>query len=76
MCARLVPYMSSQKGEFVFSGSAQYNSHVSNNISIRSKHFAGNFSTCVITDSEYIWQKEVKESFIKPLKVVDKPSKV
>ena len=43
--------MRSQKGDTIFLGSITC---VPNSFSIRRKHFAGNFSACVITNNEFI----------------------
>ena len=53
ICAVLVSYMSSQKVIYI----SRLDVHstitcVPNSFSIRRKHFAGNFSACVITNNE------------------------
>ena len=59
-----VLYMSSQKGEFIFLGSAQLHACLIGVVLTR--HFTGNVV--------YVYM--MKETFIETLKVVDKPSKV
>ena len=56
ICAALVPYLSGHKGESIIISRALRNAIICmpNSFSIRRKHFAGNFSACVITNNEYI----------------------
>ena len=64
ICAVLVPYMSSQKGEFIFLGSAQYNY----SFSIRRKYLLVTLAH-VLSLTMNIYDKSTAS------KVVDKPSK-